>query len=46
MRNRQAESIRRRVESMGGCVKSKTVTETRQSSVRKTFVAQREFVLS
>jgi len=32
---------------MGGCVKSKTATETRQSSVRNTFIAQRVcFVLN
>ena len=35
-RNLKAESIRSRAESTGGCVKLKTVTETRRSSARDT----------
>ena len=31
MTNKEAESIRSRAESMGGCVKLKTVTEIRRS---------------
>ena len=40
VRNLEAESIRSRVESMGGCVKLKTVTEIRQSSDCDTFIAE------
>ena len=37
-RNLEAESMRSRAESTGGCVKLKTVTEIRQSSARDTFI--------
>ena len=37
MRNLEAESIRSRVESMGGSVKLKTVAEIRRSSAHDTF---------
>ena len=40
MRNLEAESIRSGVESTGGCVELKTVTEIRQSSACDTFVAE------
>ena len=41
MRNLEAESIRSRTESMRGCVKLKTVTEIRPSSVaRNIFIAE------
>ena len=39
-RNLEAESIRRRAESTGGCVKLKTVTEIRRSSARDTCKAE------
>ena len=39
-RNLEAESIRNRAESTGGCVKLKTVTEIRRSSARDTFIAE------
>ena len=39
-RNPEAESIRSGVESMGGCVKMKTVTEIRRSSAHNTFIAE------
>ena len=35
----EAERIRSRVASMGGCVKLKTVTQIRQSSAGDTFIA-------
>ena len=35
-----AESIRSRAESTGGGVKLKTITETRQSSARDTFITE------
>ena len=38
-RNLEAESIRSRTESTGGCVKLKTVTEIRRSTARDTFRA-------
>ena len=38
--NLEAESIRSRAESTGGCVNFKTVTEIRQSSARDTFIAE------
>ena len=37
-RNLEAESFRSGAESMGGCVKSKTVTEIRRSSACDTFI--------
>ena len=40
VRNLEAESIRRRAESTGTCVKLKTVTEIRQSSAHDTFMAE------
>ena len=40
MTNLEAERIRSRVESMGGCVKLKTVTEIRQCSTRDTFIEE------
>ena len=36
----EAESIKSRAESRGGGVKLKTVTETRQSSARDTFITE------
>ena len=39
-RNLEAESIRSRAESTGGCVKLKTVTEIRRGSARDTFIAE------
>ena len=39
-RNLEDESIRNRTESMGRCVKLKTVTEIRRSSARDTFIAE------
>ena len=39
-RNLEAESIRSRAESTGGCVKLKTVTEIRRSSARDMFIAE------
>ena len=45
-RNLEAESIRSRAESAGGCVKLKTVTEIRQSSDRYTFIAESIHILS
>ena len=38
--NLEAESIRSRAESTGGCVKLKTVTEIRRNSVCDTFIAE------
>ena len=40
MKNLEAESIRSRAESMGGCVKLKIVTEIRQSNACDTFIAE------
>ena len=37
VRNLEAESIRSGVESMGGCVKLKTVAEIRRSSAHDTY---------
>ena len=46
-RNLEAESIRGRAESTGGCVQRKTVTEVRRSSARDTFIAESvHFVLN
>ena len=42
-RNLEAESIRSRAESMGGCVKLKIVTEIRQSNACDTFIAESVF---
>ena len=39
-RNLEAESIRSRAETTGGCVKLKTITEIRWSSARDTFIAE------
>ena len=39
-RNLETESVRNRAESMGGCVKLKTVTEVRRSSAHDTLIAQ------
>ena len=39
-RNLEAESVRSRAESAGGCVKLKTVTEIRGSSARDTCKAE------
>ena len=39
-RNLEAKIIRSRAESMGGCVKLKTVTEIRQSSSHETITAE------
>ena len=39
-KNLEAESIRGRAESKGGCVKLKTVTEIRRSSARDTFIVE------
>ena len=44
-RNLEAESIRSGVESMGGCVKMKTVTEIRQSSAHNTFIAESVYLV-
>ena len=38
-RNLEAESMRSRAESTGGCVKLRTVTEIRRSSARDIFTA-------
>ena len=43
-RNLEAESIRSRVESTGGWVKLKTVTEIRRSSAHDIFLAERFFL--
>ena len=40
-RDLEAESIRSRAESSGGCVKLETVADIRRSNARDTFVAQR-----
>ena len=40
LRNPEAENIRSRAETKGGCVKMKPVTEIRRSSVRNTFIAE------
>ena len=40
MKNLEAESIRRRAESTGTCVKLKTVTEIRRSSAHATLIAE------
>ena len=45
MRNMQAESIRSGVESTGGHVKLKTVTEIRQSSAHDTFIAESVYLV-
>ena len=44
-RNLQAENIRSRAESTGGCVKLKAVTEIRRSSVRNTFIAESVYLV-
>ena len=44
-RNLEAESIRSGAESMGGCVKLKTVTEIRQSSAHYTFIAESVYLV-
>ena len=45
MKNLEAESIRSRAESTGGCVKLKTVTEIRWSSVHDTFIAESVYLV-
>ena len=45
VRNMQAESIRSGVESTGGHVKLKTVTEIRQSSAHDTFIAESVYLV-
>ena len=40
-----AESIRSRAESMGGCVRLKTVTEIKRSSERDTFIAESVYLV-
>ena len=44
-RNLEAESIRSRAETTGGCVKLKTVTEIRRSSARDTFTAESVYLV-
>ena len=44
-RNLEAESIRSRAESTGGCVKLKTVTEIRRSSARDTVIAESVYLV-
>ena len=44
-RNLKAENIRRRAESMGGCVKLKTVTEIRRSSAPNAFIAKSVYLV-
>ena len=43
--NLEAERIRSRVESTGGCVKLKTVTEIRRSSTRDTFMEESVYLV-
>ena len=43
--NLEAESIRSRVESTGGCVKLKTVTEIRWGSARDTFKTESVYLV-
>ena len=45
VRNLEAESIRSRAESTGGCVKLKTVTEISWSSARDTFIAESVYLV-
>ena len=45
VRNLAAEGIRSRVESTGGCVRLKTVTEIRWSSVCDTFIAESVYLV-
>ena len=44
-RNLEAESIRSRAESTGGCVKFKTVAEIRRSSARAAFIAESVYLV-
>ena len=44
-RNLEAESIRSRAESTGGCVNLKTVTKIRQRSARDTFIADSVYLV-
>ena len=44
-RNLEAESLRSRVESTGGCVGLKTVTEIKRSSERDTFIAESVYLV-
>ena len=44
-RTMEAESIRSRAESTGGCVKLKTVTEIRRSNACETFMAESVYLL-
>ena len=41
----EAESIRSRAESTGGCLKLAAVTEIRRSSARDTFVAESVYLV-
>ena len=43
--NLEAESIRGRAESTGGCAKMKTVTDIRRSSSRDTFIAESVYLV-
>ena len=45
MSNLEAECIRSRAESTGGCVKLKTVTEIRRSSTRDTFIEESVYLV-
>ena len=44
-KNLEAESIRSRAESTGGCVKLKTVTEIRRSNACETFMAESVYLV-
>ena len=41
----EAQSIRNRAESTGGCAKLKTVTDIRRSSSRDTFIAESVYLV-
>ena len=45
MSNLEAESIRSRAESTGGCEKLKTVTDIRRSSSHDTFIAESVYLV-
>ena len=44
-KNLEAESIRSRAGSTGGCVKLKTVTDIRWSSAHDTFITERVYLV-
>ena len=44
-RNLEAESIRSRAESTGGCVKLKIATEIRRSGAHDTFIAESVYLV-